>query len=154
MRIKIGDKHVTKLKDVSKRKAVILPNPTLPRNRVDVNAMRSGQGEDYLEIKVYSTHGDGWLAAKATIRPSRFRTAKELLYAMELAGAAGAEHLAEAYGDTLDASTCAKYAKELGIEALRKINDGYVKAAQQEEPDFTPNSKPRGHHDNKIIITP
>lgn len=126
MRIKMGDKHQTKLRDISKRKIAVLQNPTLPRNRVDVNAEKSGHGEDYLEIKVFSTHGDGTLAAKMTIRPSMYKTAKDLIYAIEVAGAAGAEHLAEAYGDDLDASTCAKYAKELGVDALKVINDQYT----------------------------
>lgn len=130
MRIKMGDKHFKKLRDVSQRKATIkrtiVQDPNLPRNRVDVKALKSEHGEDFLEIKVFSTHGDGMLAAKAVIRPSQYQDARQLIYAIEVAAAAGAEHLAEAYGDDLDASTCAGYAKELGIEALKKINDSYT----------------------------
>jgi hypothetical protein len=143
VRIKIGDKHLTKLKDVSQRKntikKTIVQDPDLPRNRVDVKALKSRHGEDFLEIMVFSTHGTGHLAAKAVIRPSQYRTAKELIYAIEVAGAAGAEHLAEAYGDELDPDVCASHARELGIEALKQINKAY---------------KSPGHHDNKIIITP
>lgn len=127
MRIKLGTKHETKLADVAaSRKKFCIQNPTLPRNRVDVKAFRSNQGEDFLEIKVFSTHGDGMLGAKATIRPCMYRTAPDLIYAIEVAGGAGAEHLAESYGDDLDPSVCAAYAKELGIEALKKINEGYT----------------------------
>lgn len=135
MRIKLGNKHLGKVgefKDPNTgyvgqpRKKYALQNPTLPRNRVDVNAYRTGHGEDFLEIKVFSTHGEGMLAAKAVIRPSQFKEAKHLVLAMEVAGGAGAEHLAEAYGDDLDPEVCAKYAKELGIEALKKINERYT----------------------------
>lgn len=135
MKIKMGNKHLGKpgtLKDpntgyvAQPRKKFALQNPDLPKNRVDVKALRADNGEDYLEIKVFSTHGDGWLAAKATIRPGLFKTAAELIYAIEVAGGAGAEHLAEAYGDSLDPEICARYAKELGIDALKKINDEYT----------------------------
>ena len=136
----MGDKHLTKLKDATQRKARVIQNPDLPRNRVDVKACRTRLGEDYLEVKVFSTHGDGWLAAKLVIRPSKFKTASELVYAIEAAGGAGAEHLAEAYGDDLDPEKCAKYAKELGLDALAKVAESY--------------QQPKGHHDNKIIITP
>jgi hypothetical protein len=144
VRIKIGDKHLTKLKDVSQRKDDVLKvakriqDPDLPRNRVDVKAQKSKHGEDFLEILVFSTHGTGHLAAKAVIRPALYRTAPDLIYAMEVAGAAGAEHLAEMYGDELDPDVCASHARKLGIEALKVINDSYKS----------------GHHENKIIITP
>lgn len=127
MRIKMGAKHLTKLKDiVTSRKKFVVQDPDLPRNRVDVKALKTSRGEDFLEILVFSTHGTGHLAAKAVIRPSMYRQAKELILAIETVGAAGAEHLAEAYGDDLDPEQCANYARELGIEALKKINDQYT----------------------------
>lgn len=136
IKIKIGDKHKGRLGQLvdnntgyvaQPRKKFAIQNPDLPRNRVDVKADRAANGEDYLEVKVFSTHGDGWLAAKSTVRPGCFKTAAELIYAIEVAGGAGAEHLAEAYGDELDPELCARYAKELGIEALKRIGESYDK---------------------------
>lgn len=134
MRIKSGTRHLGKLGQfvdptngyiAENRSKKVTQNPALPRNRVEVKALRTAHGEDFLEIFVYSTHGSGMLAAKATIRPSQFTSSHSLLDAIEVAGGAGAEHLATAYGDVLDPGQCAKYAKELGIEALQKIHESY-----------------------------
>jgi len=135
MRIKIGKKHQSKpgqFKDpntgyvAQPRKKFAIQNSELPTNKVEVKAVKAPSGEDVLEVKVYSTHGDGSLATKAELRLSQYRMASEVLYALEVAGGAAAEHLAEAYGDMLDPDRCALYSKELGIEVLKKLNETYL----------------------------
>lgn len=107
------------------RQKKVLQNPALPVNRVDVRTDRTKHGEDVLVIKVFSTHGDGSLSTFAIVRPGSASGANQLIQQIFLAGAAGAEHLCEMYGDNLDPETCGKYAKELGIEALKKLDEQY-----------------------------
>jgi len=102
-------------------------NSLLPQNRVDVTAWKTEHGEDIIDVKVFSTHGNGSLAAKASIRPGQATDGAHLKQMIEAAGGSGAEHLCQMYGDTLDPSTCAKYALELGIEAIKKIAEANEK---------------------------
>ena len=107
------------------RQKKVKQNPALPVNRVDVRTDRTGHGEDVLVVKVFATHGEGNLSTFSIIRPGSASDANQLIQALFLAGAAGAEHLCEMYGSNLDPETCGKYAKELGIDALKKLDESY-----------------------------
>ena len=109
------------------REKKVLQNPTLPVNRVEVRTDQTEHGEDVLIVKVFSTHGNGSLSTYTVLRPASMNNADHLLQSLYLAGAAGAEHLCEMYGDNLDPETCGKYAKELGIEALKQLHSSYIR---------------------------
>ena len=110
---------------VANRVKKVKQNPALPVNRVEVRTDQTKHGEDVLVVKVFATHGDGGLSTFTIVRPGSATDSNQLLQAIFLAGAAGAEHLCEMYGDRLDPETCGKYAKELGIEALKKLDESY-----------------------------
>lgn len=112
---------------VKRRNKIVKQNEKLQRDLVSVSlkkvahgpAIIGHDGQFVIVVAVHSTHKPG-LKAQIEVDPGKATDQAGVYYLVEVAAGAAAEHLAEMYGDRLDPDWCAKQAKELFKDVMRK----------------------------------